>query len=127
VGEGRSVQRESGQVETARDRRQERIRGRTRRLDSGGWGVGALRAAWDRAHAALDLFDADGRLNDRGRAEVEITEALKGLTAPEWSKVHNFLNDARSLSFLDRMHRRLEEAEPRPECVRPVKCIYKAA
>jgi hypothetical protein len=72
-------------------------------------------AAWGRARAALDLFDADGRLNDRCRAQVEITEALKGLTDPEWSKVRNFLNDPRSLSFLDRMHRRLEEAEPRPE------------
>lgn len=72
-------------------------------------------AAWGRAHTTLDLFDVDGRLNDRSHAEVEITEALKGLTAPEWSKVVNFLNDPRSLSFLDRMHRRLEEAEPRPE------------
>jgi hypothetical protein len=72
-------------------------------------------AAWERAHAALDLFDADGRLNDRCRAEMEITEALKGLTDPEWSKVRNFLKDPRSLSFLDRMQRRLEEAEPRPE------------
>jgi hypothetical protein len=72
-------------------------------------------AAWGRAHAALDLFDADGRLNDRSHARAEITEALKGLTDPEWSKVRNFLNDPRSLSFLDRMHRRLEEAEPRPE------------
>jgi hypothetical protein len=72
-------------------------------------------ATWGKAHAALDLFGADGRLNDRSHAEVQITEALKGLTGPEWSKVRNFLNDPRSLSFLDRMHRRLEEAEPRPE------------
>jgi hypothetical protein len=72
-------------------------------------------AAWERAHAALDLFDADCRLNDRSRAEREIAEALKGLSDPEWSKVRNFLNDPRSLSFLDRMHRRLEEAEPHPE------------
>jgi hypothetical protein len=72
-------------------------------------------AAWGRAHAALDLFDADGRLNDRCHAEREIAAALKGLTDPEWSKVGNFLNDPRSLSFLDRMHRRLEQAEPHPE------------
>jgi hypothetical protein len=74
-----------------------------------------LEAAWRRAHAALDLFGLDGRLNDRSHAEVEITEALKGLIGPDWSKVRNFLNDPRSLSFLDRMHRRLEEAEPRAE------------
>jgi hypothetical protein len=74
-----------------------------------------LEAAWGRAHAALDLFGADGRLNDRGRAQAEIAEALQGLTGPEWSKVHNFLSDLRSLSFLDRMHRRLEMAEPRAD------------
>ena len=39
-----------------------------------------------------------------------------GPAGPDWSKVRNFLNDARSLTFLDRMHRRLESAEPRPEC-----------
>jgi hypothetical protein len=68
-------------------------------------------AAWRRAHAALDLFGADGRLNDRRHAEPEIAEALNVLTGDDWSKVRNFLNDRRSLSFLDRMHRRLESAE----------------
>jgi hypothetical protein len=74
-----------------------------------------LEAAWGRAHAALDLFGADGRLNDRGRAQAEIAEALRGPTGPEWSKVRNFLSDPRSLSFLDRMHRRLAVAEPRAD------------
>jgi hypothetical protein len=74
-----------------------------------------LEAAWGRAHAALDLFRADGQLNDRGHARAEIAEALKGLTGADWSKVHNFLNDPRSLSFLDRMQRRLEVAEPKAE------------
>ena len=77
--------------------------------------VERLEAAWDRAHAALDLFDVDGRLNDRGRAQAEIAAALGDLTGPDWSKVRNFLNDRRSLAFLDRMHRRLEQAEPRRE------------
>jgi hypothetical protein len=71
-----------------------------------------LESAWGRAHAALELFRADGRLNDRSHAESEIAEALKGLTGSDWSKVRNFLNDPRSLTFLDRMRRRLEEAEP---------------
>jgi len=73
-----------------------------------------LEAAWGRAHAALDLFRAEGRLNDRGHARTEIAEALKILSGPDWSKVRNFLNDPRSLSFLERMHRRLELAEPEP-------------
>ena len=74
-----------------------------------------LEAAWGRAAAALELFDAEGRLNDRGRAAAEIAAALKDLTGPEWWKVRNFLTDPRSLAFLDRMHRRLESAEPRSE------------
>jgi hypothetical protein len=77
--------------------------------------VERLEAAWNRVHAALDLFGPDGRLNDRGRAQAEITAALRDLDGPEWSKVRNFLNDRRSLAFLDRMHRRLETAEPRRE------------
>ena len=71
-------------------------------------------AAWRRAHAALDLFRADGRLNDRAHAHAEIAEALNDLTSPDWSKVRHALSDSRSLSVLDRMHRRLESAEPDP-------------
>lgn len=74
-----------------------------------------LESAWGRAAGALELFDADGRLNDRARATAAIAAALKDLTGPEWSKVRNFLTDPRGLAFLDRMHRRLEAAEPRPE------------
>ena len=72
-----------------------------------------LESAWERAHAALDLFTADGRLNDRAGAESEIAAAVSDLPGPDWSKVRNALNDPRSLAFLDRMHRRLETAEPR--------------
>jgi hypothetical protein len=61
------------------------------------------------------LFRGDGRLNDRSHAEAEIAEALKVLTGPDWSKVRNFLNDPRSLAFLDRMHDRLAPAEARPD------------
>jgi hypothetical protein len=74
-----------------------------------------LESAWTRAHAALDLFGPDGRLNDRVRAESAIAAALLDLSGADWSKVRNFLNDRRCLVFLDRMHRRLESAEPRQE------------
>ena len=74
-----------------------------------------LESAWGRAARALELFDADGRLNNRTRAATEIAAALKDLAGPEWLKVRNFLTDRRSLAFLDRMHRRLGAAEPRPE------------
>jgi hypothetical protein len=74
-----------------------------------------LQSAWDRARAALDPFGPNGRLNDRGRAWAEIAAALSPLSGPDWSKVRRALEDLRSLAFLDRMHRRLESAEPRPE------------
>jgi hypothetical protein len=74
-----------------------------------------LESAWGRARAALELFGPDGRLNDRARAEAEIAAALKDLAGPDWAKVRNSLGDRRSLTFLDRMHRRLESAEPRRE------------
>jgi hypothetical protein len=74
-----------------------------------------LESAWGRACAALDLFTPGGQLNDRSRAEAEIAAAVKDLTDPAWAKVRNFLKDRRSLAFLDRMHRRLESAEPRRE------------
>jgi hypothetical protein len=69
-------------------------------------------AAWGRIAAAWELFRADGRLNDRTHARAEIAAALVDLSGAEWSKVRNLLNDPRSLAFLDRMHRRLEAAEP---------------
>jgi hypothetical protein len=72
-------------------------------------------SAWRRARAALDLFDAEGRLNDRTRATAEIAAALTGLDGVAWKAVRNFLRDSRSTAFLDRMHARLAEAEPRVE------------
>jgi len=74
-----------------------------------------LEAAWHRCRAAFELFDGDGRLNDRARAEAEIAAGLRVLCGPEWKKVGTFLRDRRSLNFLDRMHQRLAAAEPRAE------------
>jgi hypothetical protein len=77
--------------------------------------VESQQAAWRRARAALDRFDAEGRLNDRRRAEAEIAAALPGLAEAGWKTVRTFLRDRRSLAFLDRMHERLAVAEPRQE------------
>jgi hypothetical protein len=71
--------------------------------------------AWRRARGAFEVFCPDGRLNDRATAEAEIATALTDLAGADWSKVRNFLRDRRGLNFLDRMHRRLEVAEPRPQ------------
>lgn len=77
--------------------------------------VEAFETAWTRARAAFELFTPEGRLNDRAQAESEIAAALDVLTGPAWSKVRNYLKDPRSLQFLDRMHRQLRQAEPRPD------------
>ena len=77
--------------------------------------VNRLEAAWRRCRGAFDLFQPDGRLNDREWAESEIKAGMSELTGPQWQKVRNFLTDRRSLAFLDRMHERLERAEPRAE------------
>jgi hypothetical protein len=74
-----------------------------------------LESAWGRCHAAVDVFHPAGRLNDRVHAERATAGALKDLTGPDWSKVRDLVDAPRSLTFLDRMHRQLEAAEPRRE------------
>jgi hypothetical protein len=78
-------------------------------------GVERQESAWRRARAAFDLFDGQGRLNDRTRATAEIAAALTDLEGVEWKAVRNFLRDPRSTAFLDRMHEQLAVAEPRVE------------
>ncbi|HEV3261057.1 MAG TPA: hypothetical protein VG013_29670, partial [Gemmataceae bacterium] len=72
-------------------------------------------AAWRRAVAALGLFRADGRLNDRAWAAGEIAAAVKELKGSRWKKACRMLQDRRALTFLDRLHRELAEAEPQAE------------
>jgi len=69
-------------------------------------------AGWTRARAALAVFRPDGRLNDRAWAQQQIALALPLLGGRGWSKVRGFLAAAASLTFLDRLHRQLEQAEP---------------
>lgn len=74
--------------------------------------VDQAESAWQRARAALAVFRPDGTLNERAGAEAEIAAALAELRGPEWQKVRNLLKDPRALTFLDRLHRCLAEAEP---------------
>jgi len=69
---------------------------------------------WTRARAALAVFRPDGRLNDRAWAQQQIAGALPLLCGRDWSKVRGFLEAAESQTFLDRLHRQLEQAEPDP-------------
>jgi hypothetical protein len=74
--------------------------------------VGRQDAAWQRARAAVAVFTADGRLNDRASARAELDAVVAELSGPEWKTVRGFLTDRRTLAFLDRMHERLAAAEP---------------
>jgi hypothetical protein len=67
---------------------------------------------WRRAKAALAVWRPDGQLNDRRWAAAEIAAACGGLRGTLWQKVRNLLQDPRSLTFLDRLQRRLSEAVP---------------
>jgi hypothetical protein len=71
--------------------------------------------AWERAVAALQLFRPDGSLNEREWAKAELTEAARELPGPAWAKVRRQLLDERALTFLERLHEGLAEAEPDPE------------
>jgi hypothetical protein len=74
-----------------------------------------IEAAWRRAEQALVLFRPDGQLNDRAWAEVEIAVAVSQLNGLEWAKACRMLTDPRALTFLDRLHHQLSEAEPNQE------------
>jgi hypothetical protein len=69
-------------------------------------------AGWKVAHAALHVFRPDGRLNDRPWAQEQIAWALPWLSGRAWSKVRNSLQAEEALTFLDRLHRQLQEVAP---------------
>ncbi|MBV8084049.1 MAG: hypothetical protein JO247_04455, partial [Chloroflexi bacterium] len=71
-------------------------------------------AGWTLARPALAVFRPEGCLNDRDGARQQIAAALPLLAGRDWSKVRTFLEAATSLTFLDRLHRQLEQAEPDP-------------
>jgi hypothetical protein len=83
-----------------------------RALDAFGW-YEQREGLWRRARAALELFRPDGQLNDRAWAEAELRAVCQQLRGPRWQKVRSFVQDHRALTFLDRAHRLLAEAEPR--------------
>lgn len=63
--------------------------------------------AWGRLRAALRLFNAEGELNTRVRAEAAMKAALAALTGPEWQRVQTRLVGPKAFTFLDRVHRQL--------------------
>ena len=66
-------------------------------------------AVWKRVEPALDVFRPDGQLNDRARAQEQVTWALSRLPGSEWSKVRRLLQNKESFTFLDRLHDQLDQ------------------
>jgi hypothetical protein len=75
----------------------------------------ATEVGWASARLALRVFRPGGRLNDRCWAQQQIASALPHLSGRLWSKVRGFLQAEPALTFLDRLHRQLQEAEPNAE------------
>ena len=75
----------------------------------------AADAGWAQARSALRVFRLDGQLNDRAWAQAQITSAVPLLCGRHWSKVRGFLQAEGTLTFLDRLHRQLQEAAPEAE------------
>jgi len=71
--------------------------------------------AWERVVAAVKVFRADGELNERTWAEADLAAAAKELPGAAWAKGRRQLLDQRTLTFLERLHEKLAEAEPDPE------------
>jgi hypothetical protein len=71
-----------------------------------------VEAAWQEITAALQVFHPDGRLNTCAEAEARLAQAIPRLSGAGWSKVIRSLRDPRTVMFLERLHRQLQEAEP---------------
>ena len=74
-------------------------------------------AAWKRVEPALDVFRADGQLNDRAWAQAQVAWALPRLPGKEWSKVRGLLQAKEAFTFLDRMHGQMGQLSV-PEAMR---------
>ena len=67
------------------------------------------------AHAAPRVFRPEGQWNDRTWARPRIAQAPPQLSGREWSQVRGFLQTGATWTFLDRPHRRLQEAVPQDQ------------
>jgi len=67
----------------------------------------AAEQAWKECRAALELFRADGTLNDRRQAEATLAGVLPRLRGWHWGKVRRLLQRPETFAFLDRMHEQL--------------------
>ena len=63
--------------------------------------------AWRKTQAALRLFTPEGELNTRAKAEAVLAETLPQLPDTDFAKTKRLLKDARTLTYLDEVERKL--------------------
>ena len=73
-----------------------------------------VQEAVEQIKEALGWFDAFGHLYGRERAQAQLDEASQKLQGESWSKAKRMLQDARTLSHVDRLHEQLRLAVPEP-------------
>ncbi len=82
----------------------------------------AVDAAWQECRRALEVFTADGQLNDRSQAQAVLDGALPRLQGAVWAKTRRLLSQPQTLGFLDYLHEQLDglkvEAATRAAVVR---------
>ena len=69
-------------------------------------------AGWKMAQGALAVFRPEGRLNDRAWAEQADRPGPAAAVGPRMVEGAGLLQTEETLTFLDRLHRQLEEAVP---------------
>jgi len=82
------------------------------------WRHDEARDAWRHAKAALEVFRPDGRLNDRAWAQARIAEALPMLRGDAFITLRSLLQKPDALTFLDRLHRRLDDLGLAPDLLK---------
>jgi hypothetical protein len=84
-----------------------------------------VRKDWKAAEAALEVFRPDGRLNDRTWAAARIAEALPALSGDAFTTLRGLLGKPDSLTFLDRLGRRLDDLGLDPDLLEALTRLWR--
>jgi hypothetical protein len=71
--------------------------------------------AWHKTQAALRLFTPEGELNTRAKAQAVLAQTLPQLQGADFAKTQRFLQDPRTLTYLDEVERKLQALPLPPE------------
>jgi hypothetical protein len=75
----------------------------------------ASAVAWKKTQAALRLFTPEGELNTRAKAQAVLAQTVPQLSGADFAKTRRFLQDPRTLTYLDEVERKLQALVLPPE------------